>query len=300
MLYGYSWYLDAVLAGPDWKWVGLVVTDEQGGYRAVMPVPLRRKWGRWVVHQPFFCQFLDVFSTDDSLDIVRFLDAVRQRYRYGSVLSLHRQPDVLTGFDMVHHQATHVLNLSPGYDAVYSRYSADRKLNLRRALRYGWMVIDSTDAEPMIRLFRHHHAGEIDGGVGLWAYDILRRVIHTLQERGLATIRYALVNGRVEAGALFVQEGNRIIYLFNAASEVGRRGNARTLLLDQVIRENAGRFHAGKPIFFDFESPLKKTVVDFYRSFGATEDGFTIVRWNRLTLAERLLRKGLTPFRHRS
>jgi hypothetical protein len=297
VLYGYSWYLDAVLAGPNWKWVGLVLVDQQGGYRAVMPVPLRKKWGRWVVHQPFFCQFLDVFSPDETVDVAPFLDAVQQHYRYGSVLSLHRQPDCLAQFQAVLPQTTHVLDLSPGYEAVFRRYTADRKLNLRRALRYDWTVTESTDPEPLITLFRNYHADEIDGGVGAWAYDILRRLISVLQARGLASIRYALAGNRVEAGALFVQEGNRIVYLFNAASETGRRGNARTLLIDQVIRVNAGRSHAGKPTLFDFESPQKKTIVDFYRSFGTTEDAFTLVRWNRLTLAERLLRKALSPLR---
>lgn len=297
ILYGYSWYLDAVLPDPDWKWTGLVLLDETGQYRAVMPVPLRRKWGVWVVHQPFFCQFLDVFSFDITLDAVPFLKAVQQQYRYGSVFCLHRLPDVLTGFDTVLPQTTHILDLSLGYEAIQRGYNADRKLNLRRALQHGWTVVESTDPEPLIALFRDNHADGIEGGVGVWAYEILRRLFRVLQERGLVTIRYALDKDRIEAGALFVREGNRIIYLFNAASETGRRGNARTLLLDQVIRENAGREHEGKPVLFDFESPLKKTVVDSYRSFGAAEDVFTTVRWSRLTLAERLVRKGLAPFR---
>jgi hypothetical protein len=297
IVYGYSWYLDAVLAGPDWKWVGLLLADEQGGYRAVMPVPLRRKWGRWVVHQPFFCQFLDVFSADDTLDPAPFLKAVQQQYRYGSAFCLHLLPDVLAGFNTVLPQTTHVLNLSLSYEAICRGYNADRQLNLRRALQYGWTVTESTDPEPLITLFRANHAAGIDGGVGMWAYEILRRLIDALQKRGLATIRYAVSNGLIEAGALFVLEGNRIIYLFNAASETGRRGNARTMLLDQVIRENAGRERTGKPVLFDFESPRKGTVVDFYRSFGATGEVFTTIRWSRLTLAERLARKGLALFR---
>ena len=44
VVYGYSWYLDSVAGGGAWRWVGLVMTDEAGTYRAVMPVPLRRKF----------------------------------------------------------------------------------------------------------------------------------------------------------------------------------------------------------------------------------------------------------------
>ena len=281
IVYGYSWYLDAVLPGPDWKWIGLVIPDNAGVYRAVMPVPLRRRFGIWVVHQPLFCQFSGVFSPDQTPDPTPFLRDIQQRYHYGSILCLRPYPHPLLNFDIVRQRTTHLLDLSVGYETIVRHYTRDRKLNLRRAMKHGWSVTDSTDPEPLLTLFRDHHADGIDGGVGEWAYVILRRLVQTLQERGLATLRYALTDGRIEAGALFAQEGNRIIYLFNAASETGRRGNARTLLIDQIIRANAG-----KPVLFDFESPEKKSIVDFYRSFGAVESVFREVRWSLLTWPE--------------
>lgn len=143
----------------------------------------------------------------------------------------------------------------------------------------------STNPEPLITLFQQNHTAGIDGGVADWAYDILRNLITELSKRKLITLRYACRNGRIDAGALFVYEGNRIIYLFNAASETGRRGNARTLLIDQLIQEKAGM-----ELVFDFESPEKLAIRDFYRSFGAVEEPFYELRWNRLSLVENLLR----------
>ena len=290
VVYGYSWYLDSVAGGGAWRWVGLVMTDEAGTYRAVMPVPLRRKFVAgvaydWVVHQPFFCQFIAIFSPDKACDPTPFLLAVQQQYRYGSVLCLRENPHTSVGFNFVQQRATHVIDLSASYETIAQHYTRDRKMNLRRAETYGWHILTSTDPEPLLTLFRDHHADGIDGGVGDWAYTILRGLIETLQTREMATIQYALVDGQIEAGALFVQEGNRIIYLFNAASERGRRGNARTLLIDQIIRENAG-----KPLLFDFESPQKESIVDFYRSFGAKEEPFREVRWNRLSRVEKWAR----------
>ncbi|MDB5240821.1 MAG: hypothetical protein JWP57_1446 [Spirosoma sp.] len=297
IIYGYSWYLDALTGQGEWsgsvpvaplmRWDGLVIVGDAGTYRAVMPVPLRRKFGRWVVHQPLFCQFLSVFSRDEAVNPMSLLQAVQQQYRYGSILCLGQFPHLAVGFNAIRQRTTHVLDLSVGYEVIAGRYTRDRKLNLRRAIDYNWLITDSTDPEPLLNLFRTHHADGIDGGVGEWAYTILRRLIGALQQRGLATLRYALVNEQTEAGALFVQEGNRIIYLFNAASQTGRKGNARTLLIDQIIRERAGHSHTGKPLIFDFESPEKETVVDFYRSFSAVDDLFWDVRWNRLTVLER-------------
>lgn len=289
ILYGYSWYLDAVLPAPNWKWIGLVLTNETGEYQAVMPVPLRRKTVagityEWVVHQPFFCQFLSVFSRDTFVDTDLFFGKLLRNFRYGSVFCSTSKPGERAGFEVVQCQSTQTLDLSVSNQAIYQRYTADRKVNLRRAKIHNWKVEMATDVEPLLILFQQSHANAIAGGVADWAYEIFRNLMRELQKRELATLCYATHDGQIEAGVLFVREGNRIIYLFNAASETGRRGNARTLLIDNVIRENAGQ-----PMVFDFESPVKESIRDFYQSFGAVEAPFYNLRWNRLNKLERLL-----------
>lgn len=287
IVYGYTWYLDAVLSAPGWKWVGLVLLDEQGGYRAVMPVPLRQKrlvgitFG-WVVHQPFFCQLLAVFSAE-AIDPTPFLLRIQQQFRYGS--RLHQRQLIRADHEtQIEKFATHVLDLSVGYEALVSRYSSDRKTNLRHAATTNWVVTNAIDLDPLVYLFRNHHADSIKGGIADWSYEVFATVANELLKRGLGFLRYAVLDGNIEAGAFFTREGNRIIYLFNAASEIGRKKNARTLLIDQVIRE-----YSGKPVTFDFESPVKPSIVRFYQSFGAVEEPFWSIRWNRLSQVEKRL-----------
>lgn len=294
VVYGYSWYLDAVLPAPSWKWMGLVAMQETGTYQAAMPIPLRRKQllgvtYEWVVHQPFFCQFLAVFSREVAFDPTPFYQLMQSDFRYGSLFNSRQQPADSIRFDRCHLLSTHVLDLSVGYKTIYQNYSHDRKANLRRALGSHWIVVGSTNPEPLLNLFRENHADTISGGVADWAYAIFRDLANELNQRGLAILRYAIRNGRIEAGALFVQEGNRIIYLFNAGSEAGRTGNARTLLIDQMLRENAGKQYLGKPLLFDFESPEKPSIRSFYQSFGAVEEEFWAMHWSRLTAIERVV-----------
>ena len=288
LFYGLSWYLDAVTSLPDWTWAGLVIADQSGGYQAVMPVPLRQKFvlgvavGR-VVHQPLFCQFLPVFGPADT-NVVPFFRVLLRRFRYGSILQMPHYPPGELGLTM-QTQHTHLLDLSFPYPALSANYSADRRLNLTRAGRFGWQLTNSTDPEPLITLFRENHAGQIPGGVGEWAYLIFREVVLALQQRGMARLQYAYHEGKIEAGALFTVDSQRIVYLFNAASATGRHGNARTLLLDTIIQENAGT----PELWFDFESPDKASVADFYRSFGAVTHPFWAIRWNRLSCPEQTL-----------
>ena len=210
---------------------------------------------------------------------------MQQHFRYGPTFRIHLPHGKPLPFDGVDSVSTQVLNLSSGYNALYRGNSHDRRQNLKRALAANWTIVESADPEPLITLFHENHAAGIDGGVANWAYDILRNLVAELSKRKLITLRYACQNGHIDAGALFVYEGNRIIYLFNAASEIGRRGNARTVLIDQLIREKAGR-----DVIFDFESPEKSSIRQFYQSFGTVEEPFYALRWNRLSLVENLLR----------
>ena len=68
---------------------GLVMSNKSGNYVAVMPVPLRRKYGIWVVHQPLFCQFLGVFGAKLTPDLEDdFARALLKHYWYGSIFYL--------------------------------------------------------------------------------------------------------------------------------------------------------------------------------------------------------------------
>ncbi|MBN8826301.1 MULTISPECIES: GNAT family N-acetyltransferase [unclassified Spirosoma] len=287
IIYGYSWYLDAVLPSPRWSWMGIVLVDDTGQYQAVMPVPLRRKWVAgipytWVVHQPFFCQFLAIFSLDTRLDTRPFFQLLTDSFSYGAIYTICHPAHELNGFDTVRQSSTHVLRLASDYKTVYSQYSRDRKTNVHRAEAANWILVDSSDPEPLLELFRLHHAWLMDGGVPDWAYDILRNLSHELIQRNCGHIRYAVRDGHIEAGTLFAQEGGRIIYLFNAASQAGRKGNARTILIDRMIQDNTEGRQDGTSWLFDFESPDKPSVRNFYQRFGAIEQSFQSVRWNRL------------------
>ncbi len=292
IIYGYSWYLDAVTNLPNWCWEGLVFTDSSGDWLAVMPVPLRRKFGIWVVHQPLFCQFLGVFGASVTTDIVdAFAGALLKRYRYGSIFYLHL-PTQAGSFQTIPFTTsdcrTHLLDLSVGYRTIYQNYSSDTRRHLRQAQAANWLLQESTDSAPLLSLFRQYHARQIPGGVGDWAYPLFENLYSELQKRGMASIRYAVLGGQIEAGAVFIECDGRIIYLFNAASETGRRHHARTLLIDKLIQELAGR----NGLMVDFESPEKESIAQFYRGFGAIESPFWAVRWTNFPwLFDQLLPK---------
>ena len=58
-IYSFSWYLDIVA---NKSWDALILDD----YKAVMPLPYRRKLGKEYIYMPYFTQSLGVFFRDNN------------------------------------------------------------------------------------------------------------------------------------------------------------------------------------------------------------------------------------------
>ncbi|WP_187262903.1 GNAT family N-acetyltransferase [Pontibacter beigongshangensis] len=288
-VYALSWYLDVV--SPGWC---AVVEEEQGRYVAVLPLPVARKLGVQYLRQPLFCQQLGVFATAqyDYNKVGELLEVARSHFSLSTTYSFNTantkalqqvpelQQELQTFF-------THYLRLDKPYESLYRHYSRDRKLNLRRAQQANLQVVERDDPEPMITFFREHVQHKIYGGVAEEAYTLLRRLYRELQSRQMVKMWYtATADGELNAAAMFMFYGDRIIYLFNAANAAGRAGNGRTLLLNEVIKQNANSSR-----ILDFESPQLENIAHFYASFGSTAVPFRMWQFNRLPLPLKLLRQ---------
>ncbi len=282
VVYAFSWYLDVV--SPGWE---LLV---EGDYDYVMPLPVRRRYGVKSVIQPLFCHQLGVFSvgeTPDAAVLSRFLETLQHHIRHAPSYQFHAANASALVNESVQFipMTNHVLNLQKPYAELAAGYSKDRKNNLKRGLQHEWEFLDTDDVAPLIDLFRKYNTAGI-GRVAPRAYDQLRQLVAVLQHRQQVTIRVARQNGRIEAGCLLVTDVNRIIHLFCAASPEGRKGNARTVMLDQFIRE-----YAGQPLWFDFESPEVESLAAFNRSFGAQPEPYVRLVSNQLPDSVRFLHR---------
>ncbi|MDQ6478027.1 GNAT family N-acetyltransferase [Dyadobacter sp. LHD-138] len=281
VIYGYTTYLDLVC--DNWKALVWPAADE---YRIVMPLPVKRKWLKEVVQQPLFCQYLGLFSTQaiTAMELTLFLRGLSHYFSY--ISSYHFNPDnslivreILPDFPnlIAEENQTHWLSLENAYNKIRDHYSVDRKVNLKRSSAVDWVVQKCDNPQTLIDLFQKHHAAKIPGGVNSSAYALLRQLVQSLKMNNACELWYAVSDGQIHAGAIFARSAGKIIYLFNASDQVGRDGNARTFLLDQFFRENAG-----ESIIFDFESPEIASIAAFYKSFGAVKTSYYVIKKNNL------------------
>ncbi|MGV3587151.1 MAG: GNAT family N-acetyltransferase [Adhaeribacter sp.] len=288
LVYALSWYLDVVTPG----WAGLV-EEQDGQYVAVMPLPVKQQFGINYLAQPLFCQQLGFFAKTNSIQPEQFIAAAKRHFSLISKYSFNTTNTFLLKSDensnlQVYRHYTHLLNLNQSYKAIYQNYSRDRKLNLKRSQKAGLVIEESTDIGILIRLFKEDAASRIRGGVSEAAYAQLQQLYQALAAKGLATLLYTQTpTGEIDAGCLFVTYGQKIIYLFNAASVAGRSRNGRSLMLDYIIQK-----YAGQPYVFDFESPADiASIIRVYQGFGAMQAPFYTITQNNLPVPLKFLKK---------
>ncbi len=283
-----SWYLDIVSP----KWHALIEEGGNGNYSAVMPLTGSSKLGFSRLGSPHFCQQLGLISVTHSVTAqtaTQFLEEAVRHFRfvhnYKFITENTAPLEQLTGRFQLHTRHTRYLSLHQTYQEIYKGYNRDRKMNLKRAKRANLVMTESDDIEPMLDFFKEHVAHKVVGGVAEPTYQMLRDLFAKMKELGLGRLFYTSLDGKLNAGCLFTKYKGKISYTFNAADEVGRVLNGRTLILDEVIRQ-----HAGAAYTFDFESPAIDQIDQFYASFGAAKVRYFALHHNNLPLPIRLIR----------
>ncbi|NVO85485.1 GNAT family N-acetyltransferase [Hymenobacter terrestris] len=264
--YAHSWWLQAT-AG---RWDALVQTEpETGRYLSVWPLPAKWRPGGRQVYQPPFTQQLGLISGgEDAPNIGSELLRLTQRYaRFYTQLNEANGVPALPGQFAFEARQTYQLDLSPAYENLRAGYCADYR---RRLLRHETAVAplavtELPDTEPLLALFQQTKGPA--AGLHPRHYARLRRLLAELHRRQLLEARAVRQpeTGALLAGALFVSYRSRLIYLFAAASDEGKKAAAPLLLLDEAIRR-----HAGTPgLILDFEGSMLPAIARFFANFGA-------------------------------
>ncbi len=271
MFYGYSWVLDMCAR----TWDALVEDD----YRAVMPLPYRKKAGMKYVFQPFFVQQLGVFSTHSLTEDVskRFIDAIPGVFLFGE-FSMNTYNPLPSDHPYISGRGvTHELDLIPPYGQLREKYSKNTRRNIKKALESGVFVTSHGRPEEIIQAFRQNR-GSRNIPFTEKDYQVLKHVIYAGIYKGMVSLKcaYSATNDFC-AGIVFFTSHNKSVWLFSGSTPEARSNSAMSLLVDEYIRENAG-----KEMILDFEGSADPNLARFYRGFGSEECVFLHIKMIRM------------------
>jgi hypothetical protein len=282
LVYAYSWYLDILC--PE-QWDALIGDD----YESVFPLPFRKKYGIRYIYTPFFIQQLGVYSQRPLIEteINSFLDSIPEDFRLVELnLNVYNVASA-NGFNYVTN-LNHELNLGMSYELVRRNYSENLIRNLKKAANNNLAVIKDESADQVIDLFRAEKGREVKHW-GNKEYDIFRHLLAECSMRGVLEIKGAYSDkGDFVAGIIFLRSDSRAIFLFSATGPIARELNAMPWMVDDFIRE-----HAGKNLILDFEGSNDEGLARFYKSFGANQTIYQRAERNSLPGWINFLRKSI-------
>jgi len=278
LIYTYSWYLDAMAD----DWYGLVAGD----YEAILPLPVKKKYGIRMVAMPPFVQRLDLLSTAES----SHADIARAILRFSRLIQFSTVTEDLFVTPVRRKRTNYILPLYADYSSIMDKYHSSCRKNLNKANSRGCMPAEKVSINDVIRLYRDAY-GEMSGYTGAH-FDRLIKLIASLPPETYHLGGVQQSNGTLVYAGLLLDDGKRLYYLLGAPTREGRNIRATYFFLDSMIRRFAG---SGRT--WDFEGSDIPDVATFYQSFSPdTEYYFQYYSNNFPFPLNKLLDSRLRPF----
>jgi len=263
------------------NWNGLVIND----YAVVMPIVWRKKWGiRYAYHAPFIQQ-LGVFGKYNPDDLQQAVKTMLQYIKYGDFYFNHT--NAIQPFLPKASAATNlIVPLHPGYERIRLDYHKHLQVKLRKAAMQLFQYVNSDDVELAIQTYQQLYAQRFPF-VKAESYQRLLTVAKQLLNGQQCFVRQVTDNkDNLLAIALFFKDESRIYNILPSTTAAGRKTSAMHFLIDHVIQE-----FAGMPLIFDFEGSDVPGIKAFYQSFGAINEPYYYLHYNRLPIPFRWLKR---------
>lgn len=277
LVYGYSWYLDAMTE----QWGALILGD----YQAVFPLVYRKKYGIYYLYQPFFTQQLGLFNTleKNNISIDAVLHQIPKKFKFWDI-QVHGEIVPKTHFYIP--KTTFHLSLNHPYEFLAKQYNKDARKSIRKANAEHWKLKESQDLHTILNDYQLAY-GDLNNKIESHQYLQFKKAIEEGLKRGKVHCYFLLdANEKRMASGVFFRSKNMLHYNLGAPTTIGRSQNAIHILLDEIIKLNAN-----KDLILDFEGSEIPSVAYFYKKFGVTPYTYYHIKNNRLPFPFSLLKK---------
>ena len=259
-VYAFSWYLDIVTD----NWDVLVLND----YEAVMPLPWKKKYFIKYISQPFFTQQLGIFSVSD-LDTKVLENFIKNLPRRFLKIVLHFNSDNKVLFKNTFNKDNYTLALNIPYKELFKGFSKGRKHAIQKG-RKNNLPIKEVQFEGLLTIAKEHY---LNKELKTKDYQKIKKLMAFLPQKANVIIKGVEDKGVLIGGSVFVVHSNRIIYLFSAMTEKGKKEQLPSLLLNSIIE-----MYAETDFILDFEGSMIPSVASFFKSFGAKNEPYAVLR----------------------
>jgi hypothetical protein len=265
LVYGCSWYLDLVSPG----WHGIIEDD----YSAVMPLPVKKKYGINYIIQPRHTQQLGIFTSGicNQEKIEAFVNAIPSFYRFIDMNLNHtNNPQglpLLAGIN-----TNYELSLFKRKEEIVKGFSENTRRNIQKASS-AIKIKEDTPLSEFERLIRNNAVPSMRREQREWMKTFIEKII----QKHAGLILGAYFENELCASVFLVNFEGRIYYLIPVSNNTGREQRAMFAIIDYIIVN-----YAESALTLDFEGSNLEGIARFYAGFGALPLNYPRIRISRL------------------
>lgn len=279
LIYGYSFYLDDMCD----NWDALVLDD----YKAVMPLPWRRKYFIYYLYQPYFVNMLGVFGNSVSKDITKqFLKAIPAKFLYWD-LDLNESNKVSNDTGLQHLELKSRKNIFlklDTYENLFTNYSRLTKRKLVKAKEEGIVITKGVS----VNVVADHYINEYERKNRIIpdsVYTNLKKTLNKFKKGDYQT--YIALKDNEIVGFYLLYTDKRFVYsILGGSTEKGKSIGAFYALTDAAIQDVAG-----SQKIFRFEGSDLPGIAFFDLQFGSYPIEYLHIKRNNLPKPIKLFKK---------
>lgn len=263
-MYALSWYLDIV--SPNW---GAIV---YGDYDAVLPLPLKSKFGFTYIVQSPYCQKLGVFSTQlISIDVLQLFSTELRSFlsvRYSS------NSNIFLNFSKHRSRENYVLSLNESYETIRTSYNSNCKRNIQKAEKNG-VTVQTISKDEFWKFYSESCTLDIPDSYT----NIIKPLMKKGEEQNSLYILGAFYNNTLCGATVFFVNAKKIYYLITWGNAESKEIGAMFAIIDSCIKK-----YAAIECVLDFEGSEIPGIAQFYKGFGAVCEPYWYGVNNRFSL----------------
>ncbi|QVY65351.1 hypothetical protein [Polaribacter sp. Q13] len=275
-IYGYSWYLDIVAD----NWDVLVLDD----YKAVMPIPWKKKLFIKYVYPPFWLIQLGVYSIE-VVDENEFLIELFNDFKFAET-----RTNTYNSFSMFkayeRESELQILLMENDYAALFNNYRKDRRKDVAKAKKLDLIEKWKDNSEELIELFKNN-VGKRTPYIVEKDYDVLKKLITVCLEKKVGEILSIYdKDDHLVASGFFLKYKKKVTILVSSTDFKNRKNGANTFLIDRAIYKFEKNFSV-----FNFGGSSLQTIAKYFLSFGASTLKYPQIKYNNLPFLLKLFKK---------
>jgi hypothetical protein len=275
----YTWYLDIV--SPQWN--ALVMGD----YKAVLPLPIKKKYSINYLLQPLFTKTLGIYSREEitANTVIDFLDQIPYELKLVDINILSLKPVECNGYE-ISKKTYQQLDINREYTAICEGYHANVVRNLKKASSNQLSLSYDITVEEIIEMYKNNVGRKLNF-IKSKDYTNIKNILYKA-EHLMCGFKVGVVNKNREllATAFIMKTDKSLNFYIGSSNDKGKKAGAISFLFDQLFIT-----HCKRHLFFDFEGSSIASIATFNKKFGAKDYVYLQVKKNKLPLLLRRLKK---------